>query len=248
MITNYVQQVEKLLGSMTFDNYKKPTAEQMQQIVSSGRSRILRASESDELCDLSLEFFPFCWSVVGRFGASSYNAVEIASLTRIQPIFIACAIHEYGVDWAHRLFTLKRLVGVDRGLNTIMLGTNWHWSLAELHRRAQNMVVGRSRRQSVLLKTITRGDIKEVTKAVAENGNLVISIVNPNRRDVFIDPRKKTQAVAKRGNAMTIVTPKTERQRLHELAVHPYPLDPASPSTGKVRKIRGNGPMFVLPN
>lgn len=248
MTINYAQQVHDLLKGMTYHNYKKPTAEQMQEVLSSGRSRILKTSESDQLCPLSVEFFPFCWSVIGRFGAASYNAVEIGALCKIQPFIIACAVHEYGVDWAHRLFTLKRIVGYDRGLNTILQGNDWHWSVAELRRRVSTDAHPLTKRQASMAKSIRRSELDELRDDVYQHGNLVLSVVNPGRVAVFKDPRKREQAVKKIGNAMTVVTPKTEKQRLHELAVHPLPVDKSNPQSGHVRKIRGSYRSFVLPN
>lgn len=251
MTTNYAQQVQKILGSMNFNDYKKPTAEQMQELLTQGRSRILAASDTDQLCSLSVEFFPFCWSVVGRFGAASYNAVEIASLTKIQPIFIACAIHEYGLDWAYRLFTLKRLVGLDRGPNTIVQGATWHWSVSEIRRRVEpTSMSARSKRQTELVRMVNRGSIEDLVAAVKNTGNLIISVIEPKRRDVFRDPRPKLEAIKRKGNgqAMTVVTPKTEKQRWHQFAVHPYPVDKTKPSVGAVRRIRGGHCVYQLPN
>lgn len=249
MTTNYAQQVQTLLGSMTFEDYKKPTAEQMQQILSSGKTRILKDSEKTALCDLSVEFFPFCWSVIGRFAATSYNAVEIGSLCRIQPIYIACAVHEYGLDWAFRLFTLKRLVGHDRGPDTIVEGGSWHWSRRELSRRLITDTAGLNASQFKLRQALRLGEAQTLQNTVATSGNRLLSIIGHKRLEVFNDPRKKFSGPeGKKSNHMTVVTPKTERQRLHELAVHPYPIDKTKPTTGHVRKVRGGHCIFLLPN
>jgi len=252
MTTNYAQQVQQMLVSMSFDNYKKPTAEQMTEILSSGRSRILKASESDQLCPLSVEFFPFCWSVIGRFGATSYNAVEIGSLCRIQPIYIACAVHEFGVDWAHRLFALKRLVGVDRGENTIMAGASWFWSARELRRRCVPRSPDHTPRQKKLMAILRGESIADMTLTVEFQGSLVISVLGTHRQSVFIDKRKKDPQ-GKKGNAMTVVSEserqrKAERQHFHELAVHPYPVDKTRPRKGGVRRISGGHCVYQLPN
>ena len=250
MTTNYAQHVQQMLGSMSFDNYKKPTAEQMQAILADGRSRILKASDTNELCPLSVEFFPFCWSVIGRFGATSYNAVEIGSLCCIQPIYIACAVHEFGIDWAFRLFTLKRLVGFDRGENTIMQGETWFWSARELRRRCTYRTPEHTARQKKLM-TILRGEsVMEMTETVARQGNLVISVVGLHLQSVFIDPRKRSEAKdKKKGNAMTVVSRATrERQQMHSLAVHPYPVDKNLPRKGAVRRIKGGNCVYQLPN
>lgn len=252
MTTNYAQQVQQMLVSMSFDNYKKPTAEQMQAILADGRSRILKASDANELCPLSVEFFPFCWSVIGRFGATNYNAVEIGSLCRIQPIYIACAVHEFGIDWAHRLFTLKRLVGFERGENTILQGANMFWCVRELRRRCVYRTPDHTPRQKKLM-TILRGEsVADMIQTVAHQGSLVISVVGNHRQNVFIDKRKKDDK-AKKSNALTVVSNaekqrKAERQRMHSLAVHPYPVDRTVPSKGEVRRIKGGGCVYTLPN
>ena len=248
MTTNYIQQVQVMLKAMTFDNYKTPSEEQILSVLSEGRSRILKASSGTELCDLSIEFFPFCWSVVGRFGAASYNAVEIAALCGIQPIYIACAIHQYGIDWSHRLFTLKRLSGHDRGLDTVICGSTWCWSVRELRRRLPTSLDNMTNRQRAMRSSIKTSMVHELVDDVVQNSSLVLSVVEAKRIDVFRDPRRKPKLVdVKNPNAMTVVS-KTEKQKLHELAVHPYPVDKSRPSTGQVRRIRGGGCTFMLPN
>lgn len=192
-----------------------PSREMLEGLVADGRSRILKSAEIEGLCPDSDRYFEFCLSQVGSFCAASYNAVEIALCTGIQPIYIAAAIHIHGFDWAHRLFGLKRLAQMDRGDYTVWRSADAWFSLCEAKRRARAVVGDQSisSGQSSLRQAIRNSDMDKIRQIAQSNPHRMLSILG-DRTFLYLDPRveksrkeleAKKRALAAEGKKMAEV-------------------------------------------
>lgn len=249
MTIKNVKQVEKLISKMDLSNIRRPSKELFNEILTSGRSRILKTAPSEGLCPLSVEFFSFCWISVSRFGAHSYNAVEIGALCNIQPIYIACAIQEHGMDWGYRFFKLKRIDGMDRGEFSVSSSQYWTWSVYEVKRRVASYI-SMNNADPEIAPTYTRlryilrtGTPSEAIDAIRSLDVRIASLICHKNYPLFNDSRKQAEPKSvKKPNAMTI-----NARRIHSMAVTAVPKDPAAPS-GPARRIKGTTHSFKLPN
>lgn len=189
MIT--VQSVEARLKNLDYTR-PAPSKELLEELMSDGRTRILRASDRIGLCPDSDRYFEFCLSQVGSFCTAPYNAVEIALSINIQPIYVAAAISLYGIDWAQRLLGLKRLYLLDRGEQTVWKSADAWFGLGECRRRLVNNYKGDrtvSAGQSLLRNAVKNGDMEKV-RAIAEAfPHRMMSVLEPRRDPVYTDPR-----------------------------------------------------------
>lgn len=198
MIT--VENIERRLRKIDYTK-PSPSREMLEALMADGRSRILKASETDKLCADSERYFEFCLSQVGSFCAASYNAVEIALMINIQPIYIAAAINLYGCDWGHRFLGLKRFAALDRGINTVWKSADAWFALGECQNRTKNIFGDASKGQTTLRRAIQSGDMDIIRQVAHEFPHRAMSILQPRKEMLYTDPRaeksKKEREAAK---------------------------------------------------
>jgi len=128
------KQILKLLSGMDLSSYAKPSEEYIEEILSHGKTRMLSNLDT-KLDSESVNFFTFCWTQVGRFGFSNLNAIEIGYIAHLPPIYVACAIHRHGMEWAVKLLHMKRVTMVDRGMFSIVKAGSNFFSVFDLDRQ-----------------------------------------------------------------------------------------------------------------
>lgn len=164
--------IEAGILKMDLSSVKVPSEEFIDDILSHGKTRILQASGSKLDAD-SLEYFNFCWTQVGFFEIDSINAIEIGYRTFIQPIYIACAIHRYGMDWAFKFFHLKRITAVHRGEFSILRTNNNFFSIFGLKRNIDSPM----RVNNSTLKALTRSNDVDGLRLYANDPMCGISLL-----------------------------------------------------------------------
>lgn len=174
-----------------------PSREMLEALVSDGRSRILKSARHIGLCPNSDRYFEFCLKQVGSFCTASYNAVEIALATGLQPIYIAAAINLYGMEWAHKLFGLKRFNFADRGDYTVWKSSDSWFCLGECKNRTKDTTGTISVGQNQLRIAVRRGDLEFIREAAEFFPHRMMSILMPRKDLLYKDPRI-TAARAKR--------------------------------------------------
>lgn len=200
MIT--VQKIEARLKRL---NYTRPSPdrEMLEELMTDGRTRILKKSAKSDLCKDSDRYFEFCLSQVGSFCTAPYNAVEIGLSLDIQPIYIAAAIHLYGSDWQYRFLELKRFGLLDRGPNTVWRSGEAWFGLGECRRRlVQNWNSTEiSTGQSMLRTAVRNGNMDKIREIAQTNPHRMMSILDARKGTLYTDPRivasKKAREKAK---------------------------------------------------
>lgn len=187
MIT--AKNVESLLAKINYTR-PDPSREELEELVSHGRTRILKTAGIDGFCPLSRKYFEFCLKQVGSFCATSYNAVEIAMCVGIQPIYVAAALHLYGSDWSYRLLKLKRFGHLDRGIHSVWESGGAWFSLGECRSR----IVGSqtvSQGQGNLKTAIRLGDMEQIRQIVALYPHRTMSVLAPRIGLLYTDQRRE---------------------------------------------------------
>ncbi|QZE59259.1 hypothetical protein MPK66_gp015 [Erwinia phage pEa_SNUABM_2] len=197
MIT--AKNVESRLAKINYTR-PDPSREELEELVSHGKTRILKTADINGLCPLSDKYFEFCLKQVGSFCTASYNAVEIAMCVGIQPIYVAAALHLYGSDWAYRLLKLKRFGHLDRGIHTVWESAGAWFSLGECRRRilgSQTVSQG----QGNLKTAIRLGDMEQIRQIAAVYPHRVMSVLAARNGLLYTDQRiersKRLRAEAK---------------------------------------------------
>lgn len=196
MIT--AQHIEARLTNLDYTK-PVPSREWLEELMSDGRTRILKASERNGLCPDSVRYFEFCLSQVGSFCAASYNAVEIGLVLDIQPIYIAAAISLHGADWSHRFLGLKRFANLNRGPYTVWKSADMWFVLGEARRRitATKGSADISQGQIDLRRAVRNSDIEFILDVARRFPFRMGSIMSDVRGQVYVDPRLEKAKKAK---------------------------------------------------
>lgn len=186
MIT--VKNIESRLKTIDYTK-PNPPRELLEELVSDGRSRILKYAKTEGLCRLSSKYFEFCLSQVGSFCTAPYNAVEIALATGMQPIYIAAAINLYGSDWAHKFFGLKRFAQEERGEYTVWKSADAWFALGECQNRTKESPGSISTGQAHIRLAVRKGDLDFIRYNAQHFPHRMMSILAPRKELLYKDPR-----------------------------------------------------------
>lgn len=185
MIT--AKNVESRLAKINYTR-PDPSREELEELMSHGKTLILKSAKINGFCPLSDKYFEFCLKQVGSFCTTSYNAVEIAMCVGIQPIYVAAALHLYGSDWAYRLLKLKRFGQLDRGVHTVWESGGAWFSLGECRSRTVgNQTV--SHGQGNLKTAIRMGDMELIRNIAAQFPHRTMSVLAPRNGLLYTDQR-----------------------------------------------------------
>lgn len=186
------KQIEELIFDMDLSNVRRPTDELIAEVLSHGKTRILSHSK-EELDSFTKQFFEFCWTQVGRFGFRSLNAIEIGFLTHISPFYIACALHEHGVEWALKLLQMKRIAVLDRGEYSIIRSNTSYFSVLDL---MNNLSTGVCGIRKEIRDCVNAGDIENLRCLLSDNAAYICQTFND--KPVFRAPSEADREAEKK--------------------------------------------------
>lgn len=196
------KEIESKLAKIDYNFYSRPSEALLDEVFRDGKSRVLASGNTTRLCKLSDTYFDFCWAQVAQFCVSSYNAVEIAFMVGIQPIYVAAYINRYGSDWSVKLFQRKGISEICRDEHSVVQTKDLFWSVYAIQQRLvprTSLVTEAQKRMHGLL---CQKRYSEFQAAASHTHTMLISLVTTDRQAIFNDPRvnKKTKAEEKQSD------------------------------------------------
>lgn len=110
-------------------------------------------------------YFGYCWTQVGRYSNGSSSSLDVAMHTGIPALIIAIYMDEYGLDWSHKLFESKRIVGVPRGKYTILRIVDVYATAAQI---GKVLLTSKALKTSVFNKMIEEERIEDANQALLD--------------------------------------------------------------------------------